>query len=637
MKKKNQGSDKIVVLSSTSKRVVPLTHYSWLCAPKGVIKKGKGTKMEKLFASVLGEPIILKTPEGVIDENIFNKLSDIKNFFQNESCRITRSFVLNQLILYLYKNDMLPALCFVFSRKQVEECANELNIQLFEEDSNIPFLIEKECKNILVQKISNYKEYIELPEYRKTIELLQKGIAIHHAGVMPILREMIEILFEKGYIKILFATETFAVGINMPTKTVIFSKLTKWDGRGMRELLPNEYTQMAGRAGRRGIDKVGHVFHCNNLFTLPDINNYKKILVGAPKEIKSQFKISYHIILNIISSQVDKTRENILIILKEFMEQSMIQNEISQDIQGCQKQIITIEKNCAIKYTEIQTLNTSLTNLENYNNLLIKIKKTKGNQQKKIRKELKKYESKNNSILQDIEIYKKYLNLKEEVNQFNTSILHMKEYIQVNIQKVIDFLIKNNFILEDEDKYLLSSKGIIATHIQEIHCLAIADLYEQLNSFEDLSVKELIGLFSCFTNISLKEEFRLLFPKNFDYNLQNALISIKKNYEKYITWEEEENLNMGGDATIHFDIIHQVMEWCDCENEEQCNTVLHDIKWNKEIFLGEFIKAILKINNIASEFENICEILNNMVLLKKIQEISTLTMKYIATNQSLYI
>ena len=79
------------------------------------------------------------------------------------------------------------------------------------------------------------------------------------------------------------------------------------------------------------------------------------------------------------------------------------------------------------------------------------------------------------------------------------------------------------------------------------------------------------------------------------------------------------------------------MEWCDCENEEQCNTVLYDIKWNKEIFLGEFIKAILKINNIASEFENICEILNNMVLLKKIQGISTLTMKYIATNQSLYI
>lgn len=100
---------------------------------------------------------------------------------------------------------------------------------------------------------------------------------------MPVIREMVELLFEKRYIKLLFATETFAVGINMPTKTVIFTSLNKFSGSKMRDLLPHEYTQMAGRAGRRGIDTIGHVFHCANLFKLPEINTYRAMLTGPPK------------------------------------------------------------------------------------------------------------------------------------------------------------------------------------------------------------------------------------------------------------------------------------------------------------------------------------------------------------------
>jgi antiviral helicase SKI2 len=95
------------------------------------------------------------------------------------------------------------------------------------------------------------------------VKLLEKGIAIHHAGVMPVLREMVEILYSKGYIKLLFATETFAVGINMPTKTVLFVGFHKYDSDkgGRRILRTDEYIQMAGRAGRRGKDTIGHVFY----------------------------------------------------------------------------------------------------------------------------------------------------------------------------------------------------------------------------------------------------------------------------------------------------------------------------------------------------------------------------------------
>jgi antiviral helicase SKI2 len=81
---------------------------------------------------------------------------------------------------------------------------------------------------------------------------------VHHGGLLPILKEMVEILFSKGIVKVLFATETFAMGVNMPARTVVFNGFRKHDGREFRDLLPGEYTQMAGRAGRRGLDKVLH-------------------------------------------------------------------------------------------------------------------------------------------------------------------------------------------------------------------------------------------------------------------------------------------------------------------------------------------------------------------------------------------
>ena len=128
------------------------------------------------------------------------------------------------------------------------------------------------------------------------MSLIKKGIAIHHSGILPILREIVELFFAKGYIKLLFATETFAVGINMPTKTVIFTSFSKFDGNDMRYLLPHEYTQMAGRAGRRGLDTEGHVIHCNNLFDMPDIHTYKRILCGDPQFLRSKFKVSYNLV-----------------------------------------------------------------------------------------------------------------------------------------------------------------------------------------------------------------------------------------------------------------------------------------------------------------------------------------------------
>ena len=333
---KNKGlSDDVkkhLYLTTTYERVVPLTHYAWIIAHQSTIQQTKNTPYEQKFREIIGKPIVLANATGTFNDINYHKVKDILGYLQKNKEYIKRSFILNNLIKYLNRNNMLPAICFVFSRKNVEFCAKEIDMCLFDKDDKTPSIIEYECEKILISKLKNYKEYTALPEYQFMISLLKKGIAIHHAGIMPILREMVELLFEKKYIKLLFATETFAVGINMPTKTVIFTSLSKFSGNCMRDLLSHEYTQMAGRAGRRGIDTIGHVIHCNNLFNIPDITTYKKILTGAPKMLSSQFKISFNLILSILSANSHKLNNSADNDLITFMEKSFIQNDIIKEI-----------------------------------------------------------------------------------------------------------------------------------------------------------------------------------------------------------------------------------------------------------------------------------------------------------------
>lgn len=130
-------------------------------------------------------------------------------------------------------------------------------------------------------------------------ELLKRGLGIHHSGVLPILKEVVEMLFQKGLLKILFATETFAMGVNMPARTVVFDSISKHDGTNFRNLLPGEYIQMAGRAGRRGLDTTGTVIILCKA-DVPDKVDLHRMLLGKPTKLESQFRLTYSMILNLL-------------------------------------------------------------------------------------------------------------------------------------------------------------------------------------------------------------------------------------------------------------------------------------------------------------------------------------------------
>lgn len=231
------------------------------------------------------------------------------------------------LVQHLKKHDLLPACIFVFSKKRCEQNADALSTQDFctaSEKSAIHMIIERSIARLK-------PEDRLLPQIIRLRELLNRGIAVHHGGLLPIVKEVVEILFAKTLVKVLFATETFAMGLNLPTRTVVFSGFRKHDGRAFRDLLPGEYTQMAGRAGRRGIDPVGSVIIVNsNSDEAPPAATLKQMILGDPTKLRSQFRLTYNMILNLLRVEALKIEEMIKRSFSENATQALLPEQERQ-------------------------------------------------------------------------------------------------------------------------------------------------------------------------------------------------------------------------------------------------------------------------------------------------------------------
>ncbi len=199
---------------------------------------------------------------------------------------------LKRLVRWLESSGQMPALFFVFSRKECERLATVVEGSLLDSSDAAA------AEHIFDFHLSRHRSVLEKsPQYHKIRELLIRGIAFHHSGLQPVLKEAVEILFTRGYVRALFATETFSVGLNMPTKTVVFLELEKWCDGGQRRLLrPDEYIQMAGRAGRRGIDTSGLVLYEPLKAPVASLD-LKGLLTGALPALQSRMRFHYDFIL----------------------------------------------------------------------------------------------------------------------------------------------------------------------------------------------------------------------------------------------------------------------------------------------------------------------------------------------------
>ena len=627
----NSNSNKIVYLTSKSIRAVPLIHYSFITVTQNIFKIIKDKVIQEEIKGVINKPWIIQDEKNKFNDENFIKINKMLKLFESKDVRVKRGHVLNQVTKYLTENEMTPAICYVFSIKQIELCSKEVTTNLLEFDSKIPYIARRECDKILREKFTNCEEYFHLPEYINLVNLLEKGIATHHSKMLPVLREIVEIFFARGYIKLLFATESVAIGLNLPVKTCLFTDINKHDGTCQRILQGHEYTQAAGRAGRLGLDTVGHVIHLNNLFRNVESVSYKQMMNGKPQALTSKFKISYNLLLNLLDIG-DKN-------LVQFASKSMITCDI--------------DKQMGDLYTKMTKLQTELDNVNNYIDKLrtpldiiqeiIELRKNLHTSVNKKRKEIDRRISQITEnykfINQDINSYLNVIEKENEINSLKVNFDTLQSYFNSGVLSVLELLNEQGFIdgdKLDQNTLNLTLDGKIACQIREIHCLAFTKLYNS-KKLDELTSKQLVALFSCFTNIKVTDEFKDNIPKSDDDKVNKIVKDIQELYIEYYNKELVQNINTGFDYEIHFDLLNYVEKWCDCENVEECKFILQELGKNKGIFLGEFVKALLKINNISSELEKISEITGNIAFLSKLKEISNMTLKYVVTNQSLYV
>lgn len=617
---------KIVYLASKKDRAVPLTHYSFITVTQGIFKVIKDKAIHEEIKALTNKPFVIQDAKGSFNEAHYFKMHKMLKMFEDKDVRVKRQHALNQCLKYLTENEMTPAICYVFSIKKLEECAKEMTTNLLEFDSKVPYTIRRECEQIL-RKLPNFEEYLHIPEYLHLVALLEKGIATHHSKMLPILREIVEILFAKGYIKLLFATESVAIGLNLPVKTTIFTDINKFDGDNLRILEGHEYTQAAGRAGRLGLDTVGHVIHLNNLFRNVDSVSYRTMMNGKPQALTSKFRISYHLLLSLI----DIGDQQFI----EFSKRSMVKDDLDAQLKEVYDEMTKITSE--LENLEVSKKNTRTPNeiIREYIDLLEKKPHTVNKKRKELEKRLQQIQDEYKYIEADKQTVTKYNGKEQILIQLQEKYKSIETYIDNNVD-VILYLLENNGFIERGEEIKLHFKGTLASCLKELPCLIFSELLE-LNALYPLTTIQLIAFLSCFTNINVQDDYKDHRPNTDDEVLKQLLIKTQTLFTNYQTKETEYKINTGTDYTLHYDLISYTEQWTKAKNIEECKLVLQRLESEKEIFLGEFVKALLKITNIACELEKIAEITGNMEFLSKLREIPVFCLKYVVTNQSLYI
>jgi ATP-dependent RNA helicase HelY len=223
---------------------------------------------------------------------------------------------------------LLPAIVFIFSRvgcdAAVQQCLNaNLRLTSAEEREVIRAFVEERCAHLP-------DEDLQVLGYHEFLDGLTRGVASHHAGMLPTFKECVEELFVRGLVRVVFATETLALGINMPARSVVLEKLTKWNGETHADVTPGEYTQLTGRAGRRGIDVEGHAV----VLWQPGVDPRSVAGLASTRTypLRSSFRPSYNMAVNLVH-QFGRDRA------RELLESSFAQFQADKAVVGLARQL----------------------------------------------------------------------------------------------------------------------------------------------------------------------------------------------------------------------------------------------------------------------------------------------------------
>lgn len=529
---------------------------------------------------------------------------------------------LNEVTALLQKKELLPALFFVLSRKQCEAYAQKVEHCLLDTSDTAA------VKHIIHFHLHRHMRELEkVPQYHQVYGLLCRGVAFHHSGLLPILKEIIEILFSKGYIKLLFCTETFAVGLNMPTKTVIFAGFKKYDETtaAMRMLRNDEYLQMAGRAGRRGKDDKGVVLYVPDHEPVRPDEMYR-MMKGARPPLESRMDFHYDFLLKTLHASAPNEPLTWL----RIMEQSYWFQQHQNHVRASKKEI-----------EDIQATIDGLNLVEPFRSgcaarlsLEQKIKSSVNAERKQYQRELDSIKNRQmgpkwNKAIGDYQT----LHRLEQEKQDKEAALQEWENHKSSIQPVVQMLHELGYIrhadphtLTNED---LGLKGMLATEINEGHPILMTELYHS-GRLHGLTGDELVCVLSVFQEKKEKETQ----PSIDTLHVSSAVCAAVRDTQQMAREMEELEMRIGYPVEGYWNtstvMVEPIRRWMEGEHA----SVLC-VEYN--LFEGNFIRSIMKLANILDEWLALATYCQHTEQVQKVVDVRGRILRDVVISDSLYL
>jgi superfamily II RNA helicase len=525
---------------------------------------------------------------------------------------------LNICIDGLRTRDLLPALFFSFSRADCERYAAAVQGSLI--DTSDAAAVD----HIIDYHLRHQREQLETTAQYWTIrDLLKRGIAFHHSGLLPILKEIVEILFGKGHVRTLFCTETFAVGINMPTRTVVFTDLKKHDESGLRCVHTDEYIQMAGRAGRRGKDIRGTVIYLPSRQPL-EAAEMQRIMCGTMPAVQSRMEFGNEFIL--------KTFHNGSTRWLDIIEKSYWYQQQLATIEQYDKQLRNIKLEHDKFVADAGLTAAVYDGCREWDRLQTAVRNSQNAERKAAQRVLDQWKNKHLGPTWDkaMKAWPQMQALQRQVEQIAGTASHHTTALtdpRSILKPRLHFLAATGYLTPSMDA--LTPKGAAATEINEGHALLMTELYER-GTFDKLGAQECLALLGAFLTDRKTDDVQP--PIECGPAVAEAYKELEDIRKTLIAQEEAATGCVADTAYWHIsteavDIIYYWLEGMPIR--ELCERV--------GMFEGNMTKLVLKAANLLEELVALATLTKNTDLLNKLHGISGRLIRDVVVPDSLYL
>ena len=594
----------------TEFRPVPLQHYVYPTGSDDIllVVDEKGNFRDDNFNRALSQisstsNISIEDTNRLGNKNLLNLLDSKSQNSQEKQIKNEEEDI-KRIIELITSNELDPGIIFCFSKEKCEVLAKnlaktELNLTNDDEKKAIE-------KIYLCAILTLSEEDQKIHQIKNMLSILKLGIGVHHGGMLPIIRESVELIFQSGLIKILFSTETFSMGLNMPAKTVVFTEIEKFDGNKNRYLTGGEYIQMSGRAGRRGLDDKGITMVI--LKRKIDPENCREIMRGKSDPLNSSFTLSYNQILNL--SRIEGVK------CEFILQRSFRQYQNVRAIPLLKKKILTMYcqyEKFGTNWERDELVNEVINKIENKNDFIEYNRQLLFGDNSDLRKKIKPYFVKGRFI------YIKNFGIGIFVDYCKMSDDKIAEYnFEKNLYEIItDRKNKKNNINEEEEKLVDFKKVFLLVYVTKntSNILISGDILK-LNG----KILKVAFRIHDFEKIS---QIKISLPENLNSN--SSLKKIEKIYQQL----SQSLINKNNKKEkINYKFMDPIKDMkINDQNFIQNNSNIEKINSELKNIEKTFLNSYGKIIDLS---ENLEKILNNDIIVSYKQKLSLRTqIKYL--------